>query len=568
MGLHEWYDQKKAKYQAWKKKFVQETAEQDELTQVLGSDWNELGYHRAIAGVLYNIALMIPAALMGLLVIPLLQFTPMRDLLISAIPAIAGSLMGIAYNIIDMNMDQVVDKFVPQYMITDPKKAMQYATFYIKYRMWGGLIQIISVPVLVECFIVTQTNFAYLAWYLFWQSLNRYPNTLGFMQKLIQDIQHFHHDNLITFLNSDISQPVVQVIGGVVGLYWGQANPIFGEVYGMIFGMAISGTLCSFVFFVLGSYWLSKALDSYGIRLRDLYAQKVPKEVWKSSLNYAARFMPNTVFSNVIGFTGFMITVSALPGYAVLSSITSMASNLGRFAGWSGQFIGKSQPAYSEAYNNGKLDLVRYYISEGWRYWGLFWFYMAMLNILAVPLIIEIVINIGKVDPEYMIMGPMIVLYVLLSAWSPFNDVADKMLNISKHPEVNSAINIIGTCMNLFFTWYLLAVLHMGWLGLILIGVPSSLFGFVAKFTYMHLKILPLNTRFWKDIAWRVFGAPALAAFIFVLYALVFTQGVWPAISQGQSGILLLLCVGVTLIGLFAGLLILYLPLHAYFGGW
>ncbi len=569
MGLHDWYDQKKGHYQAWKKRLVKQTAEEDGMQKVLGSEWNELGYHRTIAGFFYTIGLLVPSTLFGILLLPLLEFTEMRSPMIAGYQAAAAMVFGFVYAIMDLNLGDTIDRFIPEYLIKDPRKAMQYASFFVKYQMWSGLIQIALVPILCQTYIIDKTIFAYLAWYLIFISIQQYPATLGFFQNLLDTFQRYNKANMVVFWRANFIEPITKLAGGVIGLFWGQANPAFGELYGMVLGIAIGGYVDDFFTFALGTYWLSKILDQYGISIRELYGQKIPREVWGSALGFASRTWPSMIFGTVMGFTGFLIVVDNLPGYVTITGLTKQAQNLAKFSGWSGNIMGTSRPVYSEAYNNGKRDLVKYYIASGYKYWSFFWFFLGLFNIFATPIIIQIIFgNFVPNEPQWFLIAPMIPVYVIMGIWSPFNDISEKMILIGNHPEVNTVLGIIGTFVNLFFTWYFIVVLNMGWLGLVMIGVPWTLVAMVIRYIYMQRKILHLEWAFWKDIAWQVFLAPAIAGFTFVAFQMFVLLVIWPWISAGLFGMEVIGPTIAVLAMLIGGLMVIYVPLYAWLGGW
>jgi len=103
--------------------------------------------------------------------------------------------------------------------------------------------------------------------------------------------------------------------------------------------------------------------------------------------------------------------------------------------------MGKSRPVYSEAYNNGKRDLVKYYIASGYKYWSFFWFFLGLFNIFATPILIQL--SLGIFRPE---RAPVVThcsddpIYVIMGIWGPFNDISDKMIMIGNHPEVNTVL--------------------------------------------------------------------------------------------------------------------------------
>ena len=243
------------------------------------------------------------------------------------------------------------------------------------------------------------------------------------------------------------------------------------------------------------------------------------------------------------------------------------ANNLKKFVGWSSEIIGRSQPGYSEAYNNQKMTLTKYYIAEGLKYNSFFFGILGTFNIVALPLIIEIALGVW-LNESWELIGTVVVWQIFLSLHSPYNDVFAKMMYISNHPEVNTILDIIGGPIGLFFTWYFLFVLKLGWLSLLLAGVPYGLFVFFFRWWYCKKYVLSLDKEFWKDIAWSCFLAPAGGIIALSIYCLFILGGFWPIVSAGFTGDALLIPVGITLVVLFMGVMFIYLPLVSWLGYW
>lgn len=575
-GLSKYYSKLQSKYMAWKDQVIQKTSKEAEEDEIYGKDWDQMGYQRTIAGFLYTFGLLIPQAIFGIFMVPLLKYTELRYVEVSGIETVANVLFGAVYVILDLNLEASVNRFVPQYAISNPKKAMQYVSFFVKYQMWSGLFQITFVSMFIMYYLIPHgSQFTYVAWYMIFICVKQYPATLGTFKGIIDSLQHINKGNLIVFYRASLIEPLTKLAGGVIGLYYGYANPVWGPMMGMTIGIAIGGYVDDFFTFALGTFWLSKILDNYNIKIRDIYADKVPKDVWKSALWFAARFMPQTLYGAILGWTGAMISVEYLPGYTTYRALTSRASDLAKFITWSDDIINASQPVYSESLNNGKVQLTKFYIAQGLKYNNWMLMILGSFNILALPAIFDIAIPMFLPE-EWRPITRMVPIYVMLFLYKPYNDIADKLTFLSGHPEVNTAIGIMQTTGNLFFTWFFLVHLQMGWLGLILISVPMDLLGFIIRWLYMSKKVVKLDKAFWKDIAWQVYIAPILSGGIMGVLIVVILYIVYPIAKKPFESMDLLgiqgggiLIPGVILIlVLLLCVILVYFPLYSYFGGW
>jgi hypothetical protein len=555
----------KERYDEWARKVVNLNKDPDE--DKYGAGWNRLGFHRPVGGYLYGFGLLIPSAIIGLLFLPFLQFTIYRFPEIRSFEAAAGALFGALYTILDLELQPAIDRFVPQYSVSDPKKAMHYVTFFVKYQMWSGLIQILFVALFMFLYIIPYTTLSYLAWFILFINIKQYPAILGTFQGIISSLQHGAKERLIVFMRASILEPITQLGGGLIGLYLGGKNPMFGQFYGLALGWAIGSYIDDFFTFGLGMYWLSKILDQYGIKMWEIYGQRVPPDVWKSALGYSFRLMPRTIFTSLMGFFGFVVNYTGLPGIMTYQGIIGEAGNLKKFVGWSSEIIGRSQPGYSEAYNNGKITLTKYYIAEGLKYNSLFFGILGTFNIIALPVIIDIALGVW-LNPSWELIGTVVVWKIFLELHGPYDDVFRRMIYISNHPEINTILDIIGSPIGLFITWYLLFVVEFGWLTLLVAGFPWAIFTFIFRWVYCSKKVLNLDKAFWKDIAWSCFLAPAIGMVALGAYSILILQAFWPVVSAPFSGNLLLIPVAITLIILLAGAFFIYFPIVSYFGYW
>jgi len=566
--IQEKYNGIKDNYQKWKKDLVYKSQKDDDIGKVMGSDWNELGYQRTIASFFYYMWMLLPEALFGLMLVPLLQYTEFRFPEVTGFRFASVGLFSAMYAILDLNLKDAVDRFVPEYVIKDPRKAMQYVSFFVKYQMWSGLIQISIVSLLVY-YYTPGTQFAYLAFYLLFESVKQYPATLSLFSSLLGAFQQFNKKTNITILRASFIEPLTKIAGGLLGIWWGQHNPRFGVLFGLALGWAVGGYIDDFFTFAMGTYLLSKVLDTYGIRIREIYIMKVPKDVWSSALNYSARLLPNTIFGSIMNLTGFFIVVQNVPGYLTFKGLTGKAEDMSTFvSGFSDDILSSSQPAFSEAYNNNKPNLTKYYIASGLKYWSFMFMLLGSINILGLPIILTIAFEGGFLPDTWEMITLMVPIYIYIKLLDPFRMVAEKMISVSNHPEINSVSGIISTILNLFFTWYFLAVLDMSWLGIILIPVPSKIFELIVKWIFMYKKIIKLDLKWWKDILWQVFIAPLIAGSFFVGFLLFVLHVLWPAATEGLHGMQLIIAAAPLILLILIGGLFLYMPLYSYLGGW
>ncbi len=564
------YGRLKNKWQTWKKeKILQSKGEPTEEEKLLGQDWNELGAHRPLGGLFYEFGTYPGAIVIGILLLPLLSYTVYAFPEIESFEAIAGGLFAAVYSILDLESASSVDRFVPQYALSDPRKATRYASFFIKYQMWSGLSQVTFLSIIILT-MVRSSNLGYLTLFLLFINVKQYPGMLGVFDGLLASYQRLNKTALRGFLQVDIVQNITGPVCGVIGMFWGANNPQFGILFGLALGYAIGKYIDDFFGLSLGAYYYSKVLKEIyvDIRLRDVFFQKIGKDVWAPALKYSLKRMPSTIFGSVMGFFGWSITVNYVPGYATYSGLVKQSENIVNFSTKGYGIFGKSRAAMSEAYNNGKYHLTKFYIANAWKYGLLLFFALAGVISLGFSAVLPAIIQAGFMSKGWIGIGAIIPIYTLLKTWTWYDDIHGKMIEISDHVEVNTILGIIGTIVNIIFTFLMIVLWQWGWLGIILAGVPAQIMNMVVRGIFVYKKLLPLDKAFWKDIVWQVFVAPSLAMGGFMVVLLVGINVMYPSLLSLFPDTLMIIPLLITILFIFfVGLIIVYFPLYAFFGG-
>ncbi len=562
-------DRLKNKWQHWKRsKILQIKDEETEEEKVLGKDWDQVGFHRPIGGVFYAIGYLPIVAMVGVLLLPLAQFTKLRFVEIGSFEAIAGGLFGAVYNILDFELGRGIQRFVPEYLIKDPRKATQFATFFIKYQMWTGLGQVTLLSYVI-LFMLGNTNMAYLIFFLLFINVKQYPGQLGVFDAILDAHQQFSKQYLRTFYQIEIVQNITGPVFGIIGLFYGMANPVIGEMFGLALGYAIGTYVDDFLGFCIGGYYYSQILKKQfpGIRLRDVVFQKVDREVWTVALRYSLKYMPNTIFSSLMGFFGWSITVNNVPGYVTWAALIKTGGDLTKFAGWGKEVLNKSPAGMSESYNNKKIVMFKYYVASAWKYNTLLFLLFFAILAIGLPVVFDGIIAAGFLNEQWVGVKTVLPLLLILQSYGFLDDTTDKTVSIGNHPEINTTLNIITTIIDLALTYVAFIVFNLGWVGLVIKGLPSQAMRIIVRWVYVNKKMVKFDTQFWKGIYWQVFIAPLLAMGCFVGLIFFDINVVYVALQVALGDALIVVSTLIVIILVIFMAFMVYLPLYAFFGG-
>ncbi len=256
----------------------------------------------------------------------------------------------------------------------------------------------------------------------------------------------------------------------------------------------------------------------------------------------------------------------------------------GNLARMQGPMMGSAVPAFSESFNNGKIELCRYFIHNSLKYFGFITGFMAVSLAVLSSRIIEFLV-IAFPDLQYYVLASVLVPSVIfVEAASPINGLADKIFNACHRPLTPIIIGYIltplGYTMQFLFLWLCVFERMLPiWVLLIYPGFVVSCVRTVISFAWIQKSLIKID---YKRIAWQVIGAPVLAAVSYGLALFVISYTLWPALNGlfstfiasvagvqagTQYGVL-----GGSLVVLFLTLFLfpggLYAPFLSIFGGW
>jgi len=108
--------------------------------------------------------------------------------------------------------------------------------------------------------MLQNTNMAYLMFFLLFINVKQYPGQLGVFDSILNSYQRYDRSYLRSFTQISIIQNVTGPVFGIIGLFYGMANPVLGELVGLSLGYAIGRYVDDFLGFALGGYFYAKIL--------------------------------------------------------------------------------------------------------------------------------------------------------------------------------------------------------------------------------------------------------------------------------------------------------------------
>ena len=520
--------------------------------------WEQIGFHRNIAGFFYN---YVPALFLAFL------FIVMNAVIIPVILPypdaqgyyeIAKSFYKLMFLIFDAGIGSAIGLFVPKYRITDPKRSLQYISFFIWFQMTSGLVQITMIA--IYTFYFMPMSMAHLAWVFIAYSTVQYPGMLAVLYTALRSFQH-HGKYIIGKLFQDIFQFATQIGFILLGRWIGGMSSNVGELMGASIGLVIGLYIDDFLAFILTGKLFNDVLKDIGLSVGYCLRPTFTKEIAKESIIYGLKTMPAAIYGNLLGFLSFLITFNFLPQYAAWMGMIQLARNFSDFVSMPGQMKASTEFSISESLNNGKEHLTRYMIGMTLKWRFLLTGFIAISVIILIPEVLRSLLSVF--GEEWLPAARILPLMCIIEAVKIFeNPVSFTKIG---RPGIDQFLGIFLATVSFLFYAGLIYVFKIELTVEIFIlkDVPLIIFNIAIYWVFLSWKVMKVKP---KDFLMQAVILQIPAMIIYVFICQFYATSIYP--------------LTVSLFGFYAGILVtliavlflfppfLFCPLVSLFGAW
>jgi len=255
--------------------------------------WKETGFHRPLAGFWWNYSLLLVLALPGLIVIGVVlpQFIlPFPEAF--GFNTVVTSILGPVYLFADFGIKEAIGRFIAQYSESEPRRAINYMSFYFYYQMWTGFIQVTIIS-WIAINTLPYTDISYAGWFFLVYILIQWPGTPGLFITALNGFQRFDKSNVLIVIQNVAIQTMTQVGFIFLGRYAGALSPAVGELMGATMGFIVGSYFDDFIAMVIGALLFKKVVKPFGLSLIDVLIIRFDKKLVKEVLVYGGKVLPS-----------------------------------------------------------------------------------------------------------------------------------------------------------------------------------------------------------------------------------------------------------------------------------
>jgi len=473
------------------------------IVREASTDWEDIGFHRPLAGFFMafflGILVFIPLIIYQNLILPVYILPSAQAV---GIWGRVTQFFALIWNFFDMGTGIAFIKFLSQYRVHDPRRAVQYGQVFVWWQAISGAIQV-AIMVALAGSLLPSTVYAIYAWSIIIHTFIQIPGFYQVMRNALTGLQRFDYAQILDLALAVIFPMIAQPILVTLMFAWGKAHPIFGAPMGGLLGMGLAAYAAELLTFILGM-WLYRRI---GYNARLYFLAHFDWSVIKDSFRFGVFEMLGSAAWGIGQSVEIIISQAYLVNSAEVWGNWVLAQNFVYAFNVTSTLYNNLMPSISEAISHGRKMLSQYYSAMGYKWGGMI---SAMLGALLLAVADRFIL--GASGPEFVRAAkystPLLIWGVIqYPSW-----VGDNVQLGANKPWMKGALVGMEQFIRIILAFTLIARLQIN--ALIIAYIVALMTKNIIAYVLNHKLCFPQRFYFWQSL-----GAPFLAGLAH--YALV-----------------------------------------------
>jgi O-antigen/teichoic acid export membrane protein len=508
-----------------------------------GTDWEQIGFHRPLGGFMFalmnGLFLFIPLTVYQDMILPVYILPSAQAL---GIYGRVAAFFPIIWSLFDMGTSVAHMKFFSEYRVRDPRRAIQYAQFFVWWQALTGAAQVALVVGFAGTYM-PKSAYALYTWAVITHTMIQIPGFYRIFTDAFSGIQRSDYGTILDMGINIVFPMVAQPVIISLMVWWSQSHPIFGPAMSGVMGLGLAAYAVELMSFGFGWYLYRRL----GYNSRLLLMAHFSKDVVLESLKYGIFLF----LSGLIGGLGSSLNVLFIQNR--LFNNNEVLGNLGMANSFVFAFTvfqsltGAMMPSISEAISNGRRILAQYYAANGYKYGA-----MVSGFICAIMLAVADRFILGSSGPTFARAAVFVIPALFAGAMNFAAWNAECIMYGAGKTRLTTVVSLLDLFLSVGLSYLLVDRFQVfGLLAVPFVTTPIRIaFGYFLN----HRYCFPQKLYFWQTLA-----APVLAGGVHYLVLRALTGLIWQ--KDEITSILILV---VALIPSYP----LYALLYGFFGGW
>lgn len=473
------------------------------IVREANTDWEDIGFHRPLAGFFMafflGILVFIPLIIYQNLILPVYILPSAQAV---GIWGRVTQFFALIWNFFDMGTGIAFIKFLSQYRVHDPRRAVQYGQVFVWWQALSGAVQV-AIMVALAGSLLPSTVYAIYAWSIIIHTFIQIPGFYQVMRNALTGLQRFDYAQILDLALAVIFPMIAQPILVTLMFAWGKGHPIFGAPMGGLLGMGLAAYFAELLTFMLGM-WLYRRI---GYNARLYFLAHFDWSVIKDSFRFGVFEMLGSAAWGIGQSVEIIISQTYLINSAEVWGNWVIAQNFVYAFQVTSTLYNNLMPSISEAISHGRKILSQYYSAMGYKWGGMI---SAMLGALLLAVADRFIL--GASGPEFVRAAKYSTLLLIWGIIQYPSWVGDNVQLGANKPWMKGALVGMEQFIRIILAFTLIARLQIN--ALIIAYIVALMTKNIIAYLLNHKLCFPQRFYFWQSL-----GAPFLAGLAH--YALV-----------------------------------------------
>jgi hypothetical protein len=357
--------------------------------------WANIGFHRPIGGFFYSLPLSLLSIIIG---IGLLGFFygylyPYPESI--GYRSAATGIFSLLFQLLDLGTADIMNRFIGEYSVKEPKKMLLYIQYFIWYQMFTGLAQVTGIAI-YALYFVPRTELAFAVWIMLIHSTIQYPGMLNIFKSTLSTLQRLDKSAILEFIHGEFFQRITEIGFVIAGRYYGITHPEVGEILGIAIGSIIGLYVDDFFAMMLSAKFFNDMMKDFGFTFRDCFKHDFNWGIVKECVVWGVKSGLPPMAWTFQSYLALILWIQYVPQYTTFAALFGLAGTFTGLMGFSLNLGG----SISESFLNGKKNLATFYVSQSWKYTGFIQF--SMISIIAAIIGVADVVFVGLGIESYL----------------------------------------------------------------------------------------------------------------------------------------------------------------------
>jgi O-antigen/teichoic acid export membrane protein len=462
------------------------------------TDWEDIGFHRPLAGFFIafflGILVFIPLIIYQNLILPVYILPSAQAV---GIWGRVTQFFALIWNFFDMGTGIAFIKFLSQYRVHDPRRAVQYGQVFVWWQSLSGAIQV-AIMVSLAGSVLPGTAYAIYAWSIIIHTFIQIPGFYQVMRNALTGLQRFDYAQILDLALAVIFPMICQPILVTLMYSWGKSNPIFGAPMGGVLGMGLAAYAAELLTFLLG-LWLYRRI---GYNAKLYFMAHFDWSVIKDAFRFGVFEMLGSAAWGVGQSVEILVSQAYLVNSAEVWGNWVLAQNFVYAFNVIATLFNNLMPSISEAISHGRKLLSQYYSAMGYKWGGMISFMLGALLLAVADRFI-----LGASGPEFVRAAQYSIPLLIWGMIQYPSWVGDNVQLGANKPWMKSALVGMEQILRISLAFILITRLQI--MALIIAYFVALMTKNIIAYILNHKLCFPQRFYFWQSL-----GAPALAGLV------------------------------------------------------